>query len=430
LIRDLAALPDVRAGSPAGDLTQYGLLGADGRARPARRRSRLGVLPPAASLTIATQTAVGLAWAMKSRGEADLPGLHRRGRLEPRRVARSGEPRRGQAAADRLRGAKQPLGAGRAAEQSAAARCALRAEGYGMPGVTVFGNDPDEVAAACSGPPSAPRRRRSALVESRPTAARAMPIDDDRFQGTPTVPGYECREERRRWEAADPVALYERLIAGGVLDADAAKALREDAARQWKQPPRRPPRSWPTPADYRERVSRRAGSQRRPEPAGRHPAHGLRRSRAPGAGRGDDRRPASSCSARTSAAATAAFGVTAGSPAVRRRPLPQHADAESAIVGCGVGAALAGLRPVVEMQFADFLASGFNALGQQRREGVLALGPCRCRWSSVCPVARPAPASACWAVGRTTASARRCGSCARRAGRSSRPRRRATPRAC
>jgi 2-oxoisovalerate dehydrogenase E1 component beta subunit len=36
--------------------------------------------------------------------------------------------------------------------------------------------------------------------------------------------------------------------------------------------------------------------------------------------------------------------------------------AESAIVGCAVGAALEGLRPVVEMQFADFLATGFNAL--------------------------------------------------------------------
>jgi 2-oxoisovalerate dehydrogenase E1 component beta subunit len=36
--------------------------------------------------------------------------------------------------------------------------------------------------------------------------------------------------------------------------------------------------------------------------------------------------------------------------------------AESAIVGCGVGAALLGMRPVVEMQFADFLAPGFNAL--------------------------------------------------------------------
>lgn len=36
--------------------------------------------------------------------------------------------------------------------------------------------------------------------------------------------------------------------------------------------------------------------------------------------------------------------------------------AESAIVGCGVGAALLGMRPIVEIQFADFLAPAFNAL--------------------------------------------------------------------
>jgi 2-oxoisovalerate dehydrogenase E1 component beta subunit len=35
---------------------------------------------------------------------------------------------------------------------------------------------------------------------------------------------------------------------------------------------------------------------------------------------------------------------------------------ESAILGCAVGAAIAGLRPIAEMQFADFVACGFNAL--------------------------------------------------------------------
>lgn len=34
--------------------------------------------------------------------------------------------------------------------------------------------------------------------------------------------------------------------------------------------------------------------------------------------------------------------------------------AESAIMGVGIGAALTGLRPVVEFQFADFITSGFN----------------------------------------------------------------------
>jgi len=34
--------------------------------------------------------------------------------------------------------------------------------------------------------------------------------------------------------------------------------------------------------------------------------------------------------------------------------------AESAIVGAGIGAALVGMRPVVEMQFIDFISNGFN----------------------------------------------------------------------
>src|SRR6185503_503784 len=36
--------------------------------------------------------------------------------------------------------------------------------------------------------------------------------------------------------------------------------------------------------------------------------------------------------------------------------------AESAIIGASVGAAIAGMRPIAEMQFADFVACGFNAL--------------------------------------------------------------------
>jgi 2-oxoisovalerate dehydrogenase E1 component beta subunit len=36
--------------------------------------------------------------------------------------------------------------------------------------------------------------------------------------------------------------------------------------------------------------------------------------------------------------------------------------AESAIIGCAVGAAVVGLRPVCEMQFADFISCGFDQL--------------------------------------------------------------------
>src|ERR1700730_9480779 len=36
--------------------------------------------------------------------------------------------------------------------------------------------------------------------------------------------------------------------------------------------------------------------------------------------------------------------------------------AESAIIGCAVGAAVVGMRPVCEMQFADFIACGWDQL--------------------------------------------------------------------
>ncbi len=36
--------------------------------------------------------------------------------------------------------------------------------------------------------------------------------------------------------------------------------------------------------------------------------------------------------------------------------------AESAIIGCAVGAAVVGMRPVCEMQFADFISCGFDQL--------------------------------------------------------------------
>ncbi len=58
-----------------------------------------------------------------------------------------------------------------------------------------------------------------------------------------------------------------------------------------------------------------------------------------------------------------AFGVTRGlAKQFGEQRCLNTPIAESAIVGCGVGAALEGMRPVAEMQFADFLASGFNAL--------------------------------------------------------------------
>lgn len=58
---------------------------------------------------------------------------------------------------------------------------------------------------------------------------------------------------------------------------------------------------------------------------------------------------------------------------------------ESAIVGAGTGAAINGLRPVLEMQFADFMACGFDQITNFAAK-------CRYRWGQAIPLVIRAPA--------------------------------------
>ena len=58
---------------------------------------------------------------------------------------------------------------------------------------------------------------------------------------------------------------------------------------------------------------------------------------------------------------------------------------ESAIVGAGTGAAIYGLRPVLEMQFADFMACGFDQITNFAAK-------CRYRWGQAIPMVIRAPA--------------------------------------
>ena len=58
---------------------------------------------------------------------------------------------------------------------------------------------------------------------------------------------------------------------------------------------------------------------------------------------------------------------------------------ESAIVGAGTGAAINGLRPVIEMQFSDFMACGFDQITNFAAK-------CRYRWGTAVPMVIRAPA--------------------------------------
>ena len=61
--------------------------------------------------------------------------------------------------------------------------------------------------------------------------------------------------------------------------------------------------------------------------------------------------------------------------------------AEAAIVGAAIGAALVGLRPVAEMQFADFIACAFDQITNFAAK-------CRYRWGASVPIVVRGPAGA------------------------------------
>jgi len=352
-------------------LSQVGKKGSifDGRDLHTGNLSK-GVLPPTAPLAIGTQTLLGMAYAAKLRKE-DRVFLS---------IMGEGGSSLGEwheavnfAAVQRLgmifviENNHWALGT-HWDEQTAAPRFALKAAGYGIPGVTVFGNDPDEVASASAWAAERARSGKGPALIELVTYRRSGHAhhDDPRFHGAGAIKGYEVPEERALWEAADPITLYEeRLRQTGVLDEAAVHQIRSEAAGRVDAVARAVEAApWPTRADLENRVF-----AERTDPAPRSvPAQekrmtydeAIRQAIVEAMERdprvfvlGED----------VGGRYGGAFGVTRG--LVKQFGAGRCLNtpiSESAILGCAVGAAIAGLRPIAEMQFADFVACGFNAL--------------------------------------------------------------------
>jgi 2-oxoisovalerate dehydrogenase E1 component len=319
-----------------------------------------GVLPPAAPLAIGVQTLVGMAWAAVLRKE-DRVFLS---------VMGEGGTSLGEwhesvnlAAVRKLpvvfivENNRWALGT-HWREQTAAPRFALKAAGYGIPGATVFGNDPDEVAAAAAWAVERARAGKGPTLLELQTYRRAGHAhhDDDRYHQA-----VEFAEERAAWEAADPIALYEaRLKAEGLLDDP--RPVHAEAERRVAQAEREAVDApWPTSSGevYAPRVDPTPAA---PGPETREMAYDEAVRDALTIAMEKDPRVVV-LGEDVGGRYGGAFGVTRGlakrfgADRCWNTPL-----AESAILGAATGAALAGLRPVVEMQFADFVACGFNAL--------------------------------------------------------------------
>jgi 2-oxoisovalerate dehydrogenase E1 component len=327
-----------------------------------------GVLPPAAPLGIAPQTLIGIAYAFK---------LDRSSRICISFIGDGGSSL-GEwheainfAAVQKLNvvfvleNNQWALGT-HVSEQSAAKRFALKAPGYGIIGTTIFGNDPEEIAAAAAWAANRARSGNGPTLLELVTYRRGGHAhhDDSRFHGTPLHKGYELEDEKELWAMADPIELYRtRLMGDGILE-DPDEVQLEAQRRVDEATDRMRNADWPAPA-----IIQKVYEVRSESPAVRH-------GNAPTRMAGYDEAIRLALTELMQADERVfvlgedvggryegAFGVTRGlakqfgSLRCLNTPL-----AESAIVGCAVGAALMGKFPVVEMQFADFLACGFNAL--------------------------------------------------------------------
>jgi 2-oxoisovalerate dehydrogenase E1 component len=284
------------------------------------------------------------------------------------------------------------------ADQSAVRVFADKAAGYGIPGVTIDGTDPEAIAAAFAW--AADRARGGhgpALIELVAMRMCGHAHHDDMlYLGKDPQPswdypaltsqGYADAELYEFWRARDPIATYARTLEArgllkpgdlATLQADADAMVETEAKAVIAAP-------WPDAATVTERVIANDPTPRARVDVLDRDASTPAATALPAveAAPPFDKKGATFLEAvmmgigDALAADPRAFvfgedvGGAYGNAFLLLRPLlEKYGDrilnsplAEGAVLGGCVGAALAGLRPIGEIQFNDFVATGFNQL--------------------------------------------------------------------
>jgi 2-oxoisovalerate dehydrogenase E1 component len=360
-----------------------------------------GILPAAAPLAISTMTVSGMAMAFAQQGG---------GRVALSFIGEGGSSLGEWHEAINLCAARrlpavfcvqnnQTALSTPVAEQSAVRVFADKAQGYGVPGITVDGTDPDEIAAAFAWAVERARDGKGpALIELVCMRMCGHAHHDDMLylgkdpQPSWTYPalsdqGYANRELYDYWRARDPIASYaarleaERVIAPG--DLDRIKAEVETLVEEQAQAVIAA--AWPAPEAAGEGVFANEAPRTRIEvldPAVRNAVAGEvplppLEPNLPRDAKGNTFLDAVMLGVGDALRADPRVfvygedvGGSYGNAFLLLRPLLKEFGgrilnsplAESAVLGVCVGAALAGQRPIGEMQFNDFVATGFNQL--------------------------------------------------------------------
>jgi 2-oxoisovalerate dehydrogenase E1 component len=284
-------------------------------------------------------------------------------------------------------------------DQSAVRVFADKAIGYGIPGITIDGTDPDEIAAAFAW---AIERARAglgpALIELVAMRMCGHAHHDDMlYLGKDPQPGWEYPplqssgyadpELYEFWSARDPIPAYAaRLVAAGVIEEGHLEQLKEECTAIVEAEAQAVIAApWPDAVRAGDRVF--AGEPRRVrvevlDPGVRRALHANRTLPDLEDAPPFDRRGTTFLEAVMLGVGDALrsdprvfvygedVGGKYGNAFLLLRPLLEEFGdrlinsplAEGAVLGVCVGAALAGQRPIGEMQFNDFVATGFNQL--------------------------------------------------------------------
>jgi 2-oxoisovalerate dehydrogenase E1 component len=287
-------------------------------------------------------------------------------------------------------------------QQYAAKRLSDRGAGYGIAAETVDGNDPDVMAKALARAVDRARAGKGpTLLEAMLGRMRGHAEGDDSLKVVPA-------EELATYRAADPVPAYaRRLLEDGVLDGDLAARLdariaelveRSITAAIDAAPPQPAtalrPVFAPLAGDVAGADVTPAGTAAVPVQAGSQPAAAPAAGSAAGAAGKEttyvdainlalreemERDPSVLVMGQDIGAFEGAFRTTRGLHARWPSRVLDTPIAESGTIGIAIGAAVLGFKPVVEMQFADFISCGFNQL-------VNVAAKLYYRWQVPCPI--------------------------------------------
>ncbi len=283
-------------------------------------------------------------------------------------------------------------------EQSAVRVFADKAVGYGIPGITIDGTDPDAIAAAFAWAAERARAGRGpSLIELVAMRMCGHAHHDDMlylgkdpqpsWEYPPlTAQGYADPALYKFWAARDPIPAYAARLKslGFVKDADVKRMKEEVEALVETEARAVIDAAWPDAASVATRVLANDPASRARvevldrdesmpvappalvvEPAPAFDRKGMTFLEAVMQGVGD----ALAADPRVFVFGEDVGGKYGNAFLLLRPLLEKYGDrilnsplAEGAVLGACVGAALAGLRPIGEMQFNDFVATGFNQL--------------------------------------------------------------------